>query len=316
MAKATGKNEGGKGAAPKNTKGKAAAETQSGDDKGMALVPTIKAGALSKDVGPMVIAGLAKAYDDEEKANKLIDDVKKKRYDLLANTTQAIVKAAKADDTINLAAAFKDDKKAINLLNAQLGLALGFREVETTGTGDNAKARLVFAKTVTKYFPSPKDAKGTAEYNRKATTRSNFMHMLKKCSQAAHAIVIKDLEVKKDDKTGTLLITGPEVTKTFGADSVLLDEKLTVGEGEAEKKLKKKPSFTALAEMGAAAEGKVIAKRGQTGTSGTAVDASTAILSLCNSIVAALPKLKDKPDAKLQEALKAARTAIDNLLKT
>lgn len=307
-----------KAATPAKGKGgKAPEAVQSGDDTGTNLVPTIKAGALSKDVGPMVIAGLAKAYEDEKKANELLDAVKGKRYDLLAATTAAIVKAAKADDSIDLSASFKDNKKAINALNAQLGLALGFREVETTGEGDKEKSRLVFAKSVAKYFPTAKDPKDAPATIQKATTRSNFMHLLKKCTQAAHGIVVKDLEFKKDAKTGTLQISGPEVTKTFGADTVLLDEKLTVGEGDTAKKLKKKPSFTALAEIGAAAEGKVVAKRGQTGTSGTAVDISTAIQSICGSIVSTLDKVKDKQlDPKTTEALKAARSAIDKALKT
>lgn len=292
-------------------------EVQSGDASGTNLVVTVKAGALSKEVGPMVIAGLAKAYEDERKANELLDAVKGKRYDLLAATTAAIVKAAKADDSIDLSASFKDNKPAINKLNAQLGLALGFREVETTGEGDKAKSRLVFAKSVSKYFPTAKDPKDAPATIQKATTRSNFMHLLKKCTQAAHGIIVKDLEFKKDTKTGTLQISGPEVTKTFGAESVLLDEKLTVNDGEKETKLKKKPSFTALAEIGAAAEGKVVQKRGQTGTSGTAVDVNTAIISICGSIVSTLSKVKDKQmEPKAAEALKAARTAIDNALKT
>jgi hypothetical protein len=304
-----------KKATPAKGKSKPETEVQSGDDTGMNLVPTIKTGALSKDVGPMVIAGLAKAYEDEKKANELIDAVKAKRYDLLAATTAAIVKAAKADDSIDLSAAFKDNKKAINLMNAQIGLALGFREVETVGDGDKAKSRLVYAKSVSKYFPTAKDPKDAPATIQKATTRSNFMHLVKKCAMAAHAIVLKDLDIKKDAKTGTLQITGPAVNKTFGAESVLLDEKITVGEGENKTKLKKKPSFTALAEMAAESEGKVVAKRGQTGTSGTAIDPSVAIQSVCTSLLSILPKLKAL-DPKTTESLKAARTAIDNALKT
>lgn len=161
-----------KAATPAKGKGnKAALEVQPGDDAGTNLVPTIKSGAISKDVGPLVIAGLAKAYEDEAKANALIDAVKSKRYDLLAMTTQAIVKAAKADDSIDLSAAFKDNKKAINMMNAQIGLALGFREVETTGEGDKAKSRLVYAKSVSKYFPTARDPKDAPATIQKSTLR-------------------------------------------------------------------------------------------------------------------------------------------------
>jgi len=308
MAKATGKDTSApKGAKPKGTEKKAAPEVTE-----TAVVVSVKSGALSVDVGPQVIAGLSKAYDDEAKANAIIDQVRTKRFDLLSMTTQAIVKAAKADDTINLAVAFKDDKKGMALLNDQLGLALGFREITTIGEGDKAKRKIGYAKAVLKYFPGPKDDKKSQGYTQKSTTRTNFLHMLKKCAQASHAIVVNDLTMKKDAASGTLLLEGKGLQGTFGADRVLLDEKLTVKNTEGEVKLKEKPSFTSIARMGAAAEGKVLQQRKQSGTASTAVDVDTALQSICNTLTSALGKLAagTKLLPKTVELLKAVQAAV------
>ncbi|HEY6020873.1 MAG TPA: hypothetical protein VIY48_13530 [Candidatus Paceibacterota bacterium] len=279
------------------------------------VIVTVKAGAISKDVGPAVLAGLDKSYKDEAKANQLIEEVKSKRYDLLSSMTLAIVKAAKADDTINLDASFSGEAKKMNVLNDQLGLALGFREVvKGKDSAGNEVAKITYAKEVTKYFPTAKDDKKAPETIRKATLRSNFLHMLKKCAQAAAAIVEKDLTVTQDKASGTLQISGPAVTKAFGSDTVLLNEKQTVGEGENSVKLKEKPSFTALAKMGAEAAGKVLQPRVDSRVGG-AVDTDTALPSLCNSLVAAINKVQGTPDAKTIEAFKAVQSAMAKYLK-
>lgn len=279
------------------------------------LPVTIKATALSTEVGPMVLAGLSKSYDDEGKAKELLRQVEGKRFDLLAMTTQAIVKAAKADNTINLAVTFDSDAKAMNVLNDQLGLALGFRElIETKAEGGKVHSKIGYSKAVLKYFPGPKDDKKAADTIRKATLRSNFLHMLKKCAQAASAIVEQDITIKKD-ASGTLMLTGPSIQKQFGADSVLLNDKISVGEGENAKKLNAKPSFTAIAKMGAEAHGKELVKRPDSRIQSNAVDPDTAVQSICNTLVQAIQKLKSAPIPKTVDGLKAVQSAIDKVLK-
>jgi hypothetical protein len=276
---------------------------------------TVNKNALSTDIGPYVIAGLSKSYVDESKANQILDEVAKKRFDLLAQTTAAIVKAAKADPSIDLTATFKDDKKAMNKLNDQLGLALGFREVYTTIVNNEERQKIGTAKAVLKYFPGPKEDKKNPVVVQKATVRSNFLHMLKKCASAASAIVAQNIDVKPDKETGTLLLTGPTIKQKFGQDSVLLNDKLSVGEGENAKKLKEKPSFTAIAKMGAEAAGKTLQVRKDSRVASGAVDPDTAVQSLCNSLSAGLGKLKDKPTPKTVEALKALQIVIADKLK-
>lgn len=279
-------------------------------EKSTDLIVTLKAGALSTDVGPRVLATLAKADADEEKANALLNEVGAKRYDALAEMTLAVSKAAKADDTINLGAAFKDDKKASNLLFKQIRLALGLDEIVTVGKGDKAVQKQQTAAAVSKYFPSPKDDKDSPEYKRKNTFRSNFSHQLKKCIQAAAGIIEEGIVAKPDKEAGTLLISGPKVEQVFGKPEVLLDEK----QGDGEDKLKVKPSFTALANIGAQAHGKVVAQRAQSGTSGKAVDADSVVLSQVAELLKTVNKLTTVTDPQ-RKALESLVSTINTKLK-
>lgn len=280
-------------------------------------VVTVKAGALSVDVGPAVIAGMSKAYEDEQKANTILASVESRKYDMMSQLTAAIVKAAKADESIDLSATLSGDPKKMNKLNDQLGLALGFREVTVLPATDKVAEirRIGPAKAVQKYFPGPKDDKNSPEYARKNTIRSNFLHQLKKCAQAANGLIVTNTTYVRDEKSGTLQISGPAVEKAFGQKTVLLNEKQTMGEGDAKVQLTQKPSFTAVAKLGAAAAGKVLEQRAQTGISGNAISAGAALQGLCKSLTEACSKLKLPADDETKRALSIAQAAIDTVLK-
>lgn len=311
MAKATGTDKATKGAKPEGVKAEEKAPARE--------VVSIKSGALSVDVGPNVLAGLAKAYDSELKANAIMMEVESKRYDLLAQLTAAIVKAAKADETIDLSVAFStDNKKALNVLNDQIGLALGYREkVMTTDAGGNEIPRIQIAKAAAKFLASdPKLDKESPQAKRLNTLRTNFAHTVKKCIMAASGIIEKDITFKPD-ASGTLQISGPEVKKAFGVESVLLNEKqMLPSEGDAEPvKLAQKPSFTALARMGAEAAGKVLAVRPQTGIAGAATDPGKLVQDIAKSLANACSKLKLPADDETKRALSVALSAIDKVLQ-
>lgn len=311
MGKATGKTA----AAAKKGEAKTETPAEKGKKAEPKVLATVKASALSIEVGPKVLGILDKTFKDEAKANEMLGEIKAKRFDALAMTTEAIVKAAKADDSINLAATFSGDTKQMNILNDQLGLALGFREKIEVVDGKGEKSfKIATAKGVVKYFPGPKEDKKSVEYQRKNTFRSNFLHLVKKCAQAAHAIIEKDMKISIDKDTGTLQIAGPEVKKVFGQDSVLLNDKLTIGEGENVTTLKAKPSFTAIAKLGAEAEGQTLTTRKDSRVASGAVNPQTAIQSIAHSLVQALSKLSEKPDAKTIEALEAVYSAVDKVL--
>lgn len=297
-----------------NLKGKPLGEKRK--EPATAIIPVIKKGALSVDVGPMVIAGLARVRQDEEKANEVLRSVDSKRYDLLATLTAGIVKAAKADQSIDLASAFKegaDGAKAATLLNDQLGIALGFRHVVTVGD----KQRVDYTAKVAEYFPNKTLGTESEEYKKRSTFRSNFLHTLKKCVMAACGLVERKIDMKYDKKAGTLAISGPEVKAQFGQATVLLNEKQKVTDGKGkETTLKEKPSFTAIAAKAAVAHGKQIHRGSNTrGAAGQALaNPALALKALCAGMVKACAGIKGVPSADIKTALESAREAIDKVL--
>lgn len=282
-------------------------------------VATVNAKAMSADVGPFVVAGLAQSYVDEAKAHDLMRGVAAKRYDLMAQTTAAIVKAAQNDKTIDLAAVFSGDAKKVNFLNDQIRIAMGICEPrQFEDAKGNTQTRIVYSKAVAKFFPSPADAKGSDEAKRKGTLRSNFVHTLKKCTQAAVAIIDRKIDMEVDKDSGTLLLSGPAIKKQFGADEVLLNEKQTVGEGDNAVKLIEKPSFTALAAAAGTDHGAAVKRGGNVAHRGRTVGSNkpdALAAELCKSMLQTLGKLK-KEDVtdKLRESLDSVASAIATLI--
>lgn len=296
---------------------------------GSQSIVQLKKSALSLDIGPMVIMGLAKANEEEAKLNQLAENIKNKRYDLLAQTTQAIVKAGKADQSIDLSAVFSGDPKRMASLNDQLGLALGFREIVVTAEDKNGISweKVTTAKVVAKYFPMAGEDVKSDEYKKKNTLRTNFLHLLKKCAGAAMTIIEKDIVSKYDAKQGTLVISGPAVKKHFGHDNIPLDEKKIRGEGDSSIELNEKPSFTAVAAMGAAEAGGSAGTVGRRGVQSEAAKATAAaaaatgattrttpdqaIVSICKALITAIEKFPGKLSSAVKDNLEAVNNAID-----
>lgn len=284
--------------------------------KEIALV-SVNAKALSVDVGPAVLAGLAKNYQDEQKALAALQQVEGKRYDLLAQTTAAVVKAATADESIDLTATFSGEKKQMETLNDQLMIALGLKEKKMIGD----KEKLVYTKAAEKFFPKSTDKPDDPATKQKQTLRSNFVHMLKKCAQAAEAIISKEMNAQIDKATGTLKISGPAVLETFGAETVVLNEKVKHNmPNSADVVLKEKPSFTAVAAMAAQDHGAAakVGRRGVAGAVGAAAvaaDPEAALESVCKSLVGIVGKIDAKKVTERQKAaLQSVLNAIDKVL--
>lgn len=277
-----------------------------------ALVPVIKKGAMSVDVGPAVIAGFSKALQDEAAANAVLQQVDAKRYDLLGKLTAGIIKAAKADSSIDLSTAFVKDPKAQGRLNDQLGIALGFREVQTINPGTDKEAqRVAWSKEVAAYVLTTSAEKDTPEGKRKSTVRSNFMHALKKCCQAALGIMDSKIDAKMDDKAGTLRLSGPAVKTVFGAPVVHLDEKQTVGD----KKLSQKPSFTAMAALAGEKRGVEVNRKSNTrGRSKVLANPTEALRDVAKSFKSMIGALGGKVSDAQREILEEVRTVLDKAL--
>jgi hypothetical protein len=305
--KQTGKQ---KKAAELAAKAKATAAAPKANVPETALVPSVKKGALSVDVGPMVLAGWAKAQADDEKGQQLINGAQARRKDLLSHVTLAIVKAAQADSEINLATVFGSDNKAKNFLNDQIRIALGISEVVTTANG---KQRVVYASSVKKYFPQPGENKESPDYIRKNNFRSNFATQMTKCVQAACGITEKKIKAEFDKEAGTLLLTGPAVKEQFGQASVLLDERQTIKDGDKEIKLKAKPSFNAIAVKAGESHDKVAQKgKGEHRTT-KLVTKDEAVKALSDQVVKLCEKIGQPNEAQIGY-LEAMQSAIEKVL--
>lgn len=274
------------------------------------LIPVIDKKALQKDVGIKVIAAMCSARSDDDEANKLKTAAAAKNFDAQSQLTFAIVNAALADKSIDLAPAFGEDKKLYGFLTNQIGLALGYREVVETPKGGQTVA---YSKAVHAYFPAPGDDKDAPETMQKNTYRQNFLHRLKQCLQGAAHIVASKTKAEIDKKAGTLRITGPAVKEQFGVSSVLLNGKEKTEDAKGnEVTLKSKPSFTAMATKAGEAYGLGSAPRVQNagGTRGLAVDPNKAIESLAKSLIAAIERIKD-----VNDTVRAQLNGVSNAIK-
>jgi hypothetical protein len=279
--------------------------------KAVSTVPELAKGAMQVNVGPEFVQAFSRAYDQETKALELQNAARQKQYDQLAKVTNAICIAAKADKQIDLARAFSSDKKDANLIGEQIRLALGILVPVIV----DGKRRLELNPAIKKFYPSPKDDKNSDEYKRKDTLRTNIQHQLKKCTQAAAGILENNINLAYDEKAGTLRITGPKVSETFGSSDVLLNEKQRQGDTD----LKIKPSFQKLSELGAIAHNAEVKKRNQQVVSQPAsvgpVDKDTTMRSLCHSFLAGLNRYEGPIEAETRKQIEAVANAIKERLK-
>ena len=296
----------------------------------------VKKTALSLDVGPRVIHALFKTEVRKSEITEELAQINRmKGYEQLSELTSAIVKAATADHGIDLTVTFSGDTKQMEKLNDKLGIALGFREVKTATDKNGIQYEaVVVSPSVADCFPMPGETEENCPtFTRKKTFKSNFITQLKKCAMAAHAIIDQKIVTKYDAKAGTLLISGPAVKKHFGQERVLLNEKKTVGEGDAKVELSEKPSFTALANIGGASHGVAPApgaggahhRGNQPGTVGgtlasAASKASTvtgkegldaAIITICKSLNTALDKMKEPLSKHAIASLEEVKNTIE-----
>lgn len=273
-----------------------AAETEA--KAGELVVTRLNANALSVDVGPIVLKTIASANAVIEEANAAIAAARQKQYHTLSITTEAIVKAAKADPAINLNDVFGENKAKKKHLVEQLLIALGVKEVFITEGG---KATAVYTKAAKPYFPSGTDVKDSPEYRRKRTTLQNWSHLLNKCIEAAAGVMDWQATTEYDDKKATLLIGGPSVEKHFGVEKgtkVALNEKPIEGGTGA------KPSFSELQRVAQLKRGVEKASRGRVNTGpvmGGVTDPDKAIVSMMQSLAKALEAYKGKDVTEAME---------------
>jgi len=278
----------------------------------VALVPMVKSTALSVDVGPLVAKMMLDASRADQQSVELRKSGEAKRYDGLMLMTEAIAKASKADDSIDLGSVFLDAKDVSKAkLYNQVYVALGYKAPVVV----KDKARLDWAPAVLDIM---KPGAADPEKKQKESIRTNLATQIGKCIQGAIFLVENKVKTKTDKATGTLEISGPAVQKHFGEASVLLNEKQNVqikdrkGNVIGSKDLKAKPSFSEIARLGAESHGKVFTKR--VDSRAVATDPNKFFVGVCDSLVKALEKGPTLDDAATK-ALESLQSAIETFLE-
>lgn len=283
---------------------------------GVAIVPLAKS-ALSLDVGPSCLALLDKARADHATATELMKGVESSKFTIISKVTLAIVKAAKNDKNINLAAVYSGDNKLMNELQNQLGIVLGTRMLKEVKDGETSMTRVVPTPAVADFFPAAGEKKDTPEYARKDTLRSNWTTLVKRAAGAACGVIDKGMKAEMDKKSGTLMLSGPAVKTQFGADKVLLNE--NISQVSKDKPLKARPSFTAIRDMGAVLHdaapigGKSNTRtggQGQTTAAPKPVDPDVAFQSMASGVAMALGKFAGPLEGKTKEAAEMLLNAL------
>lgn len=279
------------------------------------VVPHINPKAIQKDLGPQIarmFAGVEEAKSEVERLRKEIGD---KNYAAIAKLTMGVYNVAKIDNNVALADHFSEDSKRKLVLNESLYLAMGFKEVIKVG-GGNKVDRVVWSRNLADLLPQHGEAPDTPEYERKNTFRTNLSKQLNKAIGAALDLHKRHIVAKEEG--GTLLISGPEVQKQFGAPQVALNERINQGvagsDGKASK-LKEKPSFTALYNNAAKSEGHAVRSGSNDRTNKVLTDPSAAIVEVGTILLNALSRVAepDKITKPAMETLEKIADALDSL---
>jgi hypothetical protein len=283
--------------------------TKAKAEPSVALVPALKGSALSTEVGPRVANMMLDALRADAQSQELKKSGAAKRYDGLMLMTEAIAKAKRADDSIDLASVFLDAKDVSKArLYNQCYVAMGYKQPVTV----KDKARLEWTPGVADIMAS----KATdPEHNRKESVRTALATQIGKCIQAAIYIVENKATVKADKASGTLQLSGPAIQKHFGEATVLLNEKQNIavkdkkGNEIGRKELKAKPSFTEIAKLGAESHGKIMTKRPD--SRAVTTDVNKYMIDVCGSLVKALeknPELNEEATTALESLASAIET--------
>lgn len=274
------------------------------------LVPSILKTAVSKDIGPKVVAGFAKTQQDEAAYKQLGAAIQTNNKANMAMLTAAIVKAAINDPkNFDLGISFSNDKGDKERLNDNICLAVGIKEIVQVGDGPKAPKTVQWAKSVGNFFPMPGEDRNAPEIRKKETFRSNFSHTMTTAVKAACTIVSEKMKVSQDANTGVLMISGPAVQRQFGAKTVALDGRKVVGEGDEKVTLKDTPSYAAVVAMSQEKHTGTPTVRAS-GTRTSTVSGDNAIIQMAKQMAASVQKLETISD-KVREALYAMVEAVE-----
>ena len=238
------------------------------------------------------------------------------RHEGLQLITSAILKAIHAGADMPLEYAYNGSKSEMGRLLDQVRLVTGMSYIGQNKSGQPA---VKLTPEADKFLnEQPGDDETTLK--RKNSLRINTSNRLKMCCRAAATIVSDPkTKVEVDKAQHTLRLTGPMMKEHFGAASVTLNEKQNVQpidkKGQAigdPVKLKAKPSWQALANIGAAARGKVVARKG---SHTVHIDPMKHLVSLANDTAKAINTAVEVSKGELPDDVVTALESLENAIK-
>lgn len=295
----------------------AKAATKTASTKPMAkdtskAVGFVNPSAMSADVGRKAMESFGEAKMADDQIRELSNENTRRKGQTLMSLTMSFVKAAKEDKNINLADINSDKKEDASRCRAKLEVAVGIKIATKNEDGTD---KLTLADWTKEYLPQPGMDKESEEWRKKETFRTNFAAVFKKAAMAAHAIVLKGIDLKEDKERGVLLISGKAVKERFNYDGpVALDEKKDFKVGDRKVSLAKVPSFTEIARISAEAGGTTLTTRVDSRAKlGGAKVSEKDVLEAVKALQNAITKIKNFGD-DLATALEGLQDTIEKAL--
>jgi hypothetical protein len=214
--------------------------------------------AMSVDVGEKAVKAFKTTKDNDQQIADMVQQNTAQKGQTRAMLTEAFFVAATNDKNIKLGNIHSDVAADLKELRQRLEVAIG---IKIASRGEDGVEKIVFAPWAKDYFPQPGESKETDGWQAKENFRTNFATAFTKCVKSAHAVQLKGLNMAKDKATGTLLISGKSIKERFGVDTIALNEKREVKDGDKTVKLAKIPSYTELARISAESVGKTLQTR-------------------------------------------------------
>jgi hypothetical protein len=273
-------------------------------------VAYVNKNALSTDVGQKAVMAWKATKDTEKQITDLAEDNARRKGAALKMLTLAFIKAATADKNIKLEDVYLEKSAKLNDLRQRCEVAVG---IKVAKKGEDGVERYEMAEWTHDVLPQPKEDKSQPGFQAKENFRSNFAAAMTKCIKAAHAVMVKQIQVTEDKATGTLLVSGKAIKEHFNVDQVALNEKREVQQDGKEVKLAKIPSFTELARISAATQGKSIPTRAEAAKAINPLNEKD-MQSAVQSVTTALGKLKSFGD-ELATAIEALAEACEDALQ-
>jgi len=277
------------------------------------IVPPSK--ALSLDVGPAIVEAYNKFVTLGNEAKSLLDNAVYNRGEAHALGIPAVINIFKNTAKIDPADVFEDARapKAKQTFDAvKIGLDL-LRVDDDNNVIDNPDLARYFTPRGAEMKKLGKDSEA---FKARKRFTSNFQTFLKDLCQEAVGLMEIKANVKLDNDTKQLMISGPKVKEIFGENRVTLDGRREYTEGKRKVKLAVKPSFVAVRDIAAQAHGATLRHNAPARTSSLSPQVldDESVGRLVNSMIEVINRLEGKFSDEMRKHFRSLQSTLEHVL--